>query len=176
MAGYHQPARDADRAAAAEARQATLDRLHAQLRDGILALNDPQAWQAWLKFSSQFHREHRGEPNAAAVADEAVEILRLHAFSPRRRIVLLSSSAAGGDATVAPAFASLGNDLLAALPMNRAAFGGDAWVPATYAEGQPWTRDPRGSRVQDYSPRIPHGKVTKWQSTHIRPCQGVIIG
>ncbi|AQX16154.1 hypothetical protein BCR15_13810 [Tessaracoccus lapidicaptus] len=117
-----------------------------------------------------------GDLNAAVVADEAVEILRLHAFSPRRRIVLPSSSAAGRDATVAPAFASLGNDLLAALPMNRAAFGGDAWVPATYAEGQPWTRDPRGSRVQDYSPRIPHGKVTKWQSTHIRRCQGAIIG
>ena len=54
--------------------------------------------------------------------------------------------------------------------------GSDPWVPAAYAGEQPWTRDPRGSRVQCYSPRIPHGKATKWQSTHIRPCQGAIIG
>jgi len=46
---------DADRAAAAEARQATLDKLHAQLSDGVLALNNPQAWQAWLTFASRFH-------------------------------------------------------------------------------------------------------------------------
>ena len=45
-----------------------------------------------------------------------------------------------------------------------------------YAEGQRWTRDPRGSRVRSDSPRIPHGKVTKWQSICIGPCQGVIIG
>ena len=50
------------------------------------------------------------------------------------------------------------------------------WVPAAYAGEQPWTREPRGSQVQDYSPRIPHGKVTKWQSICISPCQGVIIG
>ena len=49
-------------------------------------------------------------------------------------------------------------------------------LTAAYAEGQPWTRDPRGPRVQSYSPRIPHGKVTKWQSIRISPCQGVIIG
>ena len=59
--------------------------------------------------------KHRGEPNAAAVADEAVQIRRLHATSPRGRIALLAASAAGGDATVAPAFAALCNDLLAAL-------------------------------------------------------------
>ena len=59
--------------------------------------------------------KHRGELNAAAVADEAVQILRLHATSPRGRIALLAASAAGGDATVAPAFAALCNDLLAAL-------------------------------------------------------------
>ena len=59
---------------------------------------------------------HRGEPNAAAVADEAVEILRMHATSPRGRIAFLAAAAAGGDATVAPAFAALCNDLLDALP------------------------------------------------------------
>ena len=58
--------------------------------------------------------KHRGEPNAAGIAEEALEILRLHATTPRGRIVLLAASAAGGDATVAPAFAALCNDLLAA--------------------------------------------------------------
>lgn len=58
---------------------------------------------------------HTGEPNAAAVTDEALAILRLHASTPQGRIALLASSAAGGDATVAPAFAALCNDLLAAL-------------------------------------------------------------
>ena len=52
MAGYRKTVSEAERAAAAEARQATLDKLHAQLSDGVLALNDPQAWQAWLKFAS----------------------------------------------------------------------------------------------------------------------------
>ncbi len=60
--------------------------------------------------------------------------------------------------------------------VNREALGGDPWMPAAYAEGQPWTRDPRGPRVQGYSPRIPHGKVTMWQSSRISACQGVIIG
>ena len=49
-------------------------------------------------------------------------------------------------------------------------------VTAAYAGAQSWTRDPRGSEVQCYSPRIPHGKVTKWQSIRIRPCQEAIIG
>ena len=56
MTGYRRPVSDADRAAAAEARQATLDKLHSQLSDGVLALNDPQAWQAWLTFASRFHK------------------------------------------------------------------------------------------------------------------------
>ena len=60
MAGYGRPVSQAERAAAAEARQATLDKLHTQLSEGTLALNDPQAWQAWLKFSSQFHRYSTG--------------------------------------------------------------------------------------------------------------------
>ncbi|QTE26683.1 hypothetical protein J4N02_03440 [Propioniciclava sp. MC1595] len=37
-------------------------------------------------------------------------------------------------------------------------------------------RSPRiGGAIPD-SPRIPHGKVTKWQSICISPCQGVVIG
>ena len=65
---------------------------------------------------------------------------------------------------------------LASAAVNSEPLGGDRWVRAEYAEGQPWTRDPRGPRVQDCSPRIPHGKVTKWQSIRISPCQGVMIG
>lgn len=60
MAGYRRPVSESERAAAEEARRATLDRLHTQLSDGILALNDPQAWRAWLNFSSQFHRYSTG--------------------------------------------------------------------------------------------------------------------
>ncbi len=59
--------------------------------------------------------KHRAEPNAAAVAAEALDILRMHASSPRDRIAVLTAAAAGGDATVAPAFAALCNDLLDAL-------------------------------------------------------------
>lgn len=38
-------------------------------------------------------------------------------------------------------------------------------------------RDARSARpwVRCYSPRIPHDKVTQWQSTVIRPCQRAII-
>lgn len=50
----------------------------------------------------------------------------------------------------------------------------DPGVTAAYAEGQPWTRDPRGSRVQDHSPRIPHGKVTQWRRPIKIPCQRAI--
>jgi len=50
------------------------------------------------------------------------------------------------------------------------------WVRAAYAGEQSWTRDPRGSQVRRYSPRIPHGKVSQCRSTVIRPCQGAIIG
>lgn len=76
MTGYRRHVSDADRAAAAEARQATLDKLHAQLSDGVLALNDPQDWQAWLKFASRFHKYSFGnsllimaqDPHATHVA------------------------------------------------------------------------------------------------------------
>lgn len=59
--------------------------------------------------------KHRGEPNAAAVTDEALGLVSLHASTARGRLALLAASAAGGDATVAPAFTALCNDLLAAL-------------------------------------------------------------
>ena len=76
MTGYRRPVSDADRAAAAEAREATLDKLHAQLSDGVLALNDPQAWQTWLRFASRFHKYSFGnsllimaqDPHATHVA------------------------------------------------------------------------------------------------------------
>ena len=51
----------------------------------------------------------------------------------------------------------------------------DPGVTAAYAEGQRWTRDPRGSQVRSDSPRIPHGKVTKWLSPIKIPCQEAII-
>jgi len=38
------------------ARQDTLDQLHTQLTDGILALHDPAAWQNWLQLASRFPR------------------------------------------------------------------------------------------------------------------------
>ena len=59
---------------------------------------------------------------------------------------------------------------------RRACGDRDAWRPSAYAEAQRWTRDPCGPRVQSYSPRIPHGKVSQCRSTVIRPCQGAIIG
>jgi antirestriction protein ArdC len=88
MAGYHRPVTDADRAAAADARQATLDKLHAQLRDGILALNDPQAWQAWLKFSSQFHRYSFGNSLLIMLQDpQATHVAGYQAFKAMGRQV-----------------------------------------------------------------------------------------
>ena len=39
--------------------------------------------------------------------------------------------------------------LAGSAPVNREPLGGDPWVRAEYAEGQPWTRDPRGPRVQN---------------------------
>jgi len=65
----------ADRAAAATARTETLDQLHTQLTDGILALHDPAAWQDWLRVASRFPRYSflnqilimRQDPQATAV-------------------------------------------------------------------------------------------------------------
>ena len=88
MTGYRRPVSDADRAAAAEARQATLDKLHAQLSDGILALNDPQAWHAWLKFSSQFHRYSFGNSLLIMLQDpQATHVAGYQAFKAMGRQV-----------------------------------------------------------------------------------------
>ena len=88
MAGHRRPVSEAERAAAAEARQATLDKLHAQLSDGILALNDPQAWQAWLKFSSQFHRYSFGNSLLIMLQDpQATHVAGYQAFKAMGRQV-----------------------------------------------------------------------------------------
>lgn len=88
MAGYRRPVSDADRAAAAQARQVTLDQLHTQLSDGILALNDPQAWQAWLKFSSQFHRYSFGNSMLIMLQDpQATHVAGYQAFKAMGRQV-----------------------------------------------------------------------------------------
>lgn len=88
MAGYRRPMSEAERVVAAEARQATLDKLHAQLSDGILALNDPQAWQAWLKFSSQFHRYSFGNSLLIMLQDpQATHVAGYQAFKAMGRQV-----------------------------------------------------------------------------------------
>jgi hypothetical protein len=64
---------------------------------------------------------------------------------------------------------------------RRPAVNAAGWVGAATLGGRrpmlkaAWTGVPRRSRVQNHSPRIPHGKVTKCQSIRISPCQGVII-
>ena len=88
MAGYGRPVSQAERAAAAEARQATLDKLHTQLSEGTLALNDPQAWQAWLKFSSQFHRYSFGNSLLIMLQDpQATHVAGYQAFKAMGRQV-----------------------------------------------------------------------------------------
>jgi hypothetical protein len=76
----------------------------------------------------------------------------------------LAASDAGGDATTAPAFGVPCSDLLAGPGTNQAHLASDPGMPAAYAEVQ-----------QNYSPRIPHGKVTTWRRPIKMPCQGVII-
>ena len=76
--------------------------------------------------------------------------------------------------------------LLLSLPGRRRSAGSVAvnagWVGAATLGGRrPMLKavlDARSARpwLRCYSPRIPHDKVTKWQSTHIRPCQAAIIG
>lgn len=58
---------------------------------------------------------HRADEHAATVTAEAIEIYRVHASTTQGRIVQLAASAAQNDPTVAPAFAALVLDLLAAL-------------------------------------------------------------
>ena len=106
--------------------------------------------------SAQLGRTSTGESRTQRLLPMKPENLRRHA------------SALGGR------IAARSLDWLAA-GVNGAPLRGHPWLPAAYAEGQPWTPDPRGSRVRSDSPRIPHGKVTKWQSIRISPCQGVII-
>ena len=88
MAGYRRPVSEAERATAAEARQATLDKLLTKLSDGILALNDPQAWRAWLKFSSQFHRYSFGNSLLIMLQDpQATHVAGYQAFKAMGRQV-----------------------------------------------------------------------------------------
>ena len=88
MTGYRRPVSDADRAAAAEARQATLDKLHAQLSDGVLALNNPQAWQAWLTFASRFHKYSFGNSLLIMAQDpQATHVAGYQAFKAMGRQV-----------------------------------------------------------------------------------------
>lgn len=58
---------------------------------------------------------HRADDHAAVASAEAIEIYRTHASAPDDRIALLAASAAQGDPTIAPAFAALVQELLAAL-------------------------------------------------------------
>lgn len=59
--------------------------------------------------------KHQDDEHAAVVTAEAIEIYRAHASTADRRIAQLAASAAQGDPSVAPAFAALVTDLLAAL-------------------------------------------------------------
>lgn len=58
---------------------------------------------------------HRDDEHACAVTDEALDVYRAHGTTPQGRMALLAASAAQGDPTVAPAFAALVTELLAAL-------------------------------------------------------------
>ena len=111
---------------------------------------------------------------AAQVSDEARQpaLASLLTWRPDRRHSLVSRmrQRRGGSQARGPFHR------LAGSPAVHQPLGGDPWVSAAYALEQLWTRDPRGSRVRSDSPRIPHGKVTKWQSTYKTPCQGAIIG
>lgn len=88
MTGYRRPVNDAERSAAADARQATLDKLHAQLSDGVLALNDPQAWQAWLRFAGRFHKYSFGNCLLIMAQDpQATHVAGYQAFKAMGRQV-----------------------------------------------------------------------------------------
>lgn len=58
---------------------------------------------------------HRHDEHASAVTAEALELFRTHGSTPQGRFAVLASAAAQGDPTVAPAFAALVDDMLAAL-------------------------------------------------------------
>ena len=59
--------------------------------------------------------KHREDEHAWAVTSEALEVYRTHGTTPQGPVALLATRAAQGDATVAPAFAALVRELLAAL-------------------------------------------------------------
>jgi len=61
-----------------------------------------------------FH-SHRANEHAAAVSAEAIEVLRQQASTANGAIAVLAATAASGDPTIAPSFAALTNQLLAAL-------------------------------------------------------------
>lgn len=58
---------------------------------------------------------HQQDEHADAVTSEALQIYRMHALSSRGVIPLLAARAAQGDPTVAPAFAVLVEELMAAI-------------------------------------------------------------
>lgn len=59
--------------------------------------------------------KHTDDEHAAAVTAKAIEVYRAHASTVEGRIAQLAASAAQGDPTVAPAFATLVRELLSAL-------------------------------------------------------------
>ena len=60
-------------------------------------------------------RRHGDDEHAAAASNEALDLYRQHATSVKGTFAVLASEAAQGDPTVAPAFAALASQLLAAL-------------------------------------------------------------
>ncbi|WP_216898799.1 hypothetical protein [Nocardia alni] len=59
--------------------------------------------------------KHREDEHATAATDEALNIFRTHGSTPGGQLARLASAAAQGDPAIAPAFAALVNELLAAL-------------------------------------------------------------
>lgn len=60
-------------------------------------------------------QRHAADDHAAVVSAEAIDLLRADASTAQSRIPTLAASAAGGDPSVAPAFAALVSELLDAL-------------------------------------------------------------
>ena len=59
--------------------------------------------------------KHRKDEHAAAATTEALGILRAHGSTPQGRLAQLAAAASQDDQAVAPYFAALVNELLAAL-------------------------------------------------------------
>ncbi|WP_020015851.1 GSU2403 family nucleotidyltransferase fold protein [Promicromonospora sukumoe] len=60
-------------------------------------------------------KKHRDDVHASAATEDALEVLRIHGSEAQDRVPLLAAGAAQGDPAVAPAFAALVRELLAAL-------------------------------------------------------------